>query len=86
MFDVRELTIHEAHDGFKTGKFSAKQLTAAFMERIDNLDKSGPRLNSTMAISTTVLAEAAELDDYFMHTGEFKGPLHGIPVLVKDQV
>ncbi|KAI0894725.1 amidase signature enzyme [Annulohypoxylon nitens] len=85
MIDVREITIAEAQDGFKVGKFSAKELARAFFDRIAKWDKNGPRINSTMALSTTALEEAAALDDYLKETGQFKGKLHGIPVLVKDQ-
>lgn len=86
MIDVREITIAEAQDGFKVGKFSAKELARAFFDRIAKWDKNGPRINSTMALSPTALKEAAALDDYLKETGQFKGKLHGIPVLVKDQV
>lgn len=86
MVDIRELTIAQAQDGFKLGHFTARELCATFLERIDKFDKSGPRINSTMALSMTALDEAAALDAYFKDTGRFKGNLHGIPVLVKDQV
>ncbi|VUC21019.1 unnamed protein product [Clonostachys rosea] len=85
MVDVRELTIPQAQAGIKAGRFTAKQLTAAFLQRIDTLDKSGPRINSTLAISATVLEEAEALDAYFEQNGKFKGQLHGIPILIKDQ-
>ncbi|KAI1410402.1 amidase signature enzyme [Hypoxylon sp. FL1857] len=85
MLEVREITIAQAQDGFKTGRFSAKELAAAFLDRIAKWDKAGPRINSTMALSTTALDEAAELDNYLKETGHLKGKLHGIPVLVKDQ-
>lgn len=86
MLDVREMTIAHAQDGFKTKKFTAQELTSAFLDRIATLDKNGPRINSTMALSTTVLDEAAALDAYLEEKSQLKGKLHGIPVLVKDQV
>lgn len=86
MLDVREITIAQAHDGLKRGDYTAKDLTAAFLDRIQKLDKAGPRVNSTMAISASAMGDAVELDAYFKKTGTFKGKLHGIPVLVKDQV
>ncbi|KAH8659892.1 amidase signature domain-containing protein [Xylariales sp. PMI_506] len=85
MVDVREITIAKAQEGFVAGRWTAEQLTAAFLDRIERLDKNGPRLNSTMAISSTALEEAAALDAYLVETGRLKGRLHGIPVLVKDQ-
>lgn len=86
MIDIRELTIAQAQQGFKAGDFTAKELTTLFLKRINTLDKNGPRINSTMALSATVLQEAEDLDAYLEATGQFKGPLHGIPILVKDQV
>ncbi|KAI8958105.1 amidase signature enzyme [Daldinia sp. FL1419] len=85
MVGVREITIRRAQDGFKNGEFTAKELAGTFLERIAKWDKSGPRINSTMALSATALDEAKALDDYFEEHGRFKGRLHGIPVLVKDQ-
>ncbi|RSL92354.1 hypothetical protein CEP52_013845 [Fusarium oligoseptatum] len=85
MVDVRELTIPQAHARIKAGLFTAKELTSAFLERIKKLDKGGPNINSTLAMSTTVLAEAEALDRYFEQNGKLKGKLHGIPILVKDQ-
>ncbi|XXG95770.1 hypothetical protein Hte_002041 [Hypoxylon texense] len=85
MPDVREITIAQVHGGFKNGVFTAEELAATFLGRIAKWDKSGPRINSTMAISPTALEEAAALDIYFKKYGELKGKLHGIPVLIKDQ-
>lgn len=86
MPDVREITIAQVHDGFKNGIFTAEELAATFFNRIEKWDKSGPRINSTMALSPTALEEAAVLDIYFKEHGKLKGKLHGIPVLIKDQV
>ncbi|KAI4858993.1 amidase signature enzyme [Hypoxylon rubiginosum] len=85
MPDVREITIAQVHDGFKNGIFTAEELAATFFNRIEKWDKSGPRINSTMALSPTALEEAAVLDIYFKEHGKLKGKLHGIPVLIKDQ-
>ncbi|KAF3059416.1 Glutamyl-tRNA(Gln) amidotransferase subunit A [Daldinia childiae] len=85
MLEVREITIEIAHDGFKTGKFTAKELASAFLERIAKWDKAGPRINSTMAMSVTALEEAEALDYYLKEHGKLMGRLHGIPVLIKDQ-
>ncbi|KXT15675.1 hypothetical protein AC579_6118 [Pseudocercospora musae] len=83
--DVRELTIAKAHDAFRDGSVTAMSLCAAYLDRIEKLDKAGPMINSTMALSKTALQEAAALDSLYRDTGKFKGRLHGIPVLVKDQ-
>lgn len=80
------MTIARAHDGFQRGDFTVTDLTAAFLDRIKSLDQAGPRINSMMAMSTTALQEAALLDSYYKETGKLKGRLHGIPIVVKDQV
>jgi amidase len=85
MVDVHELTIAQVHDAFQKGVYGFKELAVAYLNRIETLDKSGPRIYSTLAISTTALEEAAVLDAYYKEHGNFKGRLHGIPVLVKDQ-
>ncbi|KAI1454143.1 amidase signature enzyme [Annulohypoxylon moriforme] len=82
MIEVKEMTIAQAQDGIKSGKFTARELAATFLDRIASLDG---RINSTMALSSTALEEATVLDEYFQKFHEFKGPLHGIPILVKDQ-
>lgn len=84
--NVNEITIEQAQAGFRSGEFTAKDLTAAFLARIKSFDKAGPNLNAMMALSTTALEEAAQLDDYLKKTGKLKGRLHGIPFVVKDQV
>lgn len=85
MIDVHELTIAQVHNAFHTGLYSARDLTVAYLDRIQTLDKSGPRINSTLALSTTALEEAAALDEFYKEHAKFKGRLHGIPILVKDQ-
>ncbi|KAL7622553.1 hypothetical protein AAE478_008060 [Parahypoxylon ruwenzoriense] len=85
MVEVREITIAQAQAGFKDRRFTAQDLVIAFLDRIAKSDEAGPRINSTMALSTTAIDEAAELDNYLNETGKFRGKLHGIPVLVKDQ-
>jgi Asp-tRNA(Asn)/Glu-tRNA(Gln) amidotransferase A subunit family amidase len=85
MVQVTEITIAQAHDGIRNGTLTASDLASAFLDRIQKLDKDGPRINSTLALSTTALEEAGQLDAYFKEHGTFKGRLHGIPILVKDQ-
>lgn len=86
MVVIQEMSIAQAQDGFKSGNLTAKELTFAFLRRIEAFDKAGPRINAMMALSTTAIEEAASLDRYFKETGKFKGKLHGIPIVGKDQV
>jgi amidase len=85
-FDVVEATIDDIHEAFRAGTLTARQLVDAYQERIQRIDVDGPALNSVVAINPAATAEADRLDEHFARTGEFAGPLHGIPVLVKDQV
>ncbi|OKL64044.1 hypothetical protein UA08_00591 [Talaromyces atroroseus] len=82
---VEELTISQVHEAYRNGTWTCKGLVHAFLKRIELLDKSGPCINSTLAISEVALQEAVALDEYFKTNGKFFGRLHGIPVLVKDQ-
>ena len=66
------------------GEVTSAALVEAYRERIDALDRGGPRLNSVLATNEQAAERAAELDAEVERTGELSGPLHGIPVLVKD--
>ncbi|KIW20711.1 hypothetical protein PV08_01288 [Exophiala spinifera] len=85
--ELRELTVLAAHDGYKSGRFTARQVVEYYLDRIQRLDKdpNGPNLNSILAVSTTALAEADALDAHLKSTSSLKGGLHGIPVVIKDQ-
>lgn len=85
-FSLREhLTIRKAHEDFQTRAFTCRQLVSHYLNHIDKLDKSGTNLNVTLAISSTALPEADALDECLTKEGRLKGPLHGIPIAVKDQ-
>ncbi|KAJ0298513.1 hypothetical protein COL516b_009899 [Colletotrichum fioriniae] len=83
--EIHELTIPLVQEGYRNGRLTAAGLTAAYFDRIKAFDRHGPRINSVMALSDSAIAEAEALDKFFRETGQFKGKLHGIPILVKDQ-
>jgi amidase len=85
-FNIMETTIDDIHKAFKDGTLTAHQLVQMYLDRIDAYDKNGPKINSVITINPKALEEADKLDAEFKKTGKFVGPLHGIPVLVKDQV
>ena len=70
---------------FKNGRITCRRLVELYLKRIEAYDKAGPRLNAVQTLNTRALREADRLDAAFRASG-LVGPLHGIPVLVKDQV
>jgi amidase len=84
-FELEEATIVDLQAGMSSGKYSARSLAAAYLARIEQLDKQGPGLRAVLEINPDALAQAAALDAERKAKGA-RGPLHGIPVLVKDNV
>src|SRR5262245_62359169 len=84
-FQVAEKTIDEIHAAMKSGKLTARQLVQAYLDRIDAYDKKGPALNCIITLNTQALTDADKLDIAYKRSGAV-GPLHGIPVLVKDEI
>ena len=82
-FKVDEATIAEIHAAMEAGQLTAEQLVQAYVDRIEAYDKQGPSINSIITLNPRALDRAKELDDKLAQTG-FIGPLHGIPVIVKD--
>src|SRR5882724_4335206 len=84
-FDLEEVTTAELQAGMKSGKYTARSITEKYLERIDEIDKRGPALNAVIEINPDALAIADALDKERREKG-VRGPLHGIPVLVKDNI
>ncbi len=84
-FELDEITIPELQDGMKSGKFTARSLAEKYLARIDEVDKNGPMLNSVIELNPDALAIADSLDQERKAKGP-RGPLHGIPVLIKDNI
>jgi amidase len=83
--ELDELTIADLEDGMKSGKFTARSLAEKYLARIEAVDKRGPAVNSVIEINSDALAIADALDREWKAKGP-RGPLHGIPVLVKDNI
>jgi amidase len=84
-FELDEITIFDLQDGMKSGKFTARSLVEKYSARIAEIDKSGPRINSIIELNPDALAIADALDEERKAKGQ-RGPLHGVPVLIKDNI
>ncbi len=85
-FQVEETTIGDVQAAYKSGATTATHLVQAYLDRIRAYDAAGPKLNVVISLNPTALEEAAALDEHLRTTGKFVGSLHGIPVLLKDNV
>ncbi len=83
--EVIELSAADARDRMAAGTLTAHALTQAYLDRIASTDKAGPTLNAIIEISPTAMADADALDAE-RKAGKIRGPLHGIPVLLKDNI
>jgi amidase len=82
-FDVMEATIDDIHAAMKEGKLTTHELVQDYLDRVHAYN---PTINCVITTGAEALADADKLDAEFKSTGKFKGSLHGIPVLIKDQV
>jgi len=84
-FRLHEATIDEIHFALRLGAISCRRLVEMYLARIEAYDKSGPRLNAIVNVNPRALEEADRLDRILHQEVRMVGPLHGIPVVVKDQ-
>jgi amidase len=82
---LQEWTISELQSLMNKGKLTARNLTQLYLDRIDAIDRNGPRVNSIIETNPDALAIASSLDEE-RHNGKTRGPLHGIPILIKDNI
>jgi len=82
---LEELTITDMQDLMSAGKLSAVALTEGYLARIEAIDRAGPTLNSVIELNPDALTIAAQLD-VERADGSVRGPLHGIPILLKDNI
>jgi amidase len=83
--EVEEATIDELGRHLAARRITAEALTRAYLERIQRLDQSGPRLRSVIEVNPDALRLARDLDRELQSRGS-RGPLHGIPILIKDNI
>src|ERR1017187_10224635 len=84
-FEFDEITVTALQEGMKSGKLMARGITEKYLERINSVDRHGPGLNSVIELNPDALAMADALDHERKAKGP-RGPLHGIPVLIKDNI
>ncbi len=84
-FELNEMTVAELQDGMKSGKFTSRSLAEKYLGRIAAIDTDGPALNSIIELNHDALAIADALDAERQSKGP-RGPLHGVPVLIKDNI
>ncbi|MCZ0933590.1 MAG: amidase [Gemmatimonadetes bacterium] len=84
-FALEEITIDEVHAGMRAGEYTCRSITEMYLERIEALNRQGPRLFAVLETNPDALEIADELDREFQASGP-RGPLHGIPLLLKDNV
>src|SRR5207248_11336670 len=83
---VEELTIAQLHAAYLEGSATARAITQAYLERIEAYDRHRAYLNSLITVNQRALEEADRLDTALQRSGVLTGPLHGVPVIVKDNL
>ncbi|MDX6713327.1 MAG: amidase [Blastocatellia bacterium] len=84
-FEFDEATIDELQQAMKSGKHTSHEITAAYLSRVQAIDKNGPAINSIIELNPEALDIADRLDKE-RRSGKVRGPLHGIPIVIKDNI
>jgi len=84
-FELNEITIDELQQKMQNGTYTSKSLTEMYLNRIEKIDKTGLALNSVIEINPDALSIAENMDRE-RKDGKVRGPMHGIPVLIKDNI
>jgi amidase len=84
-FELEEMTIAEMQSAMSSGKYTARSLAKKYLDRINDVDRHGPKLNSVLETNPEAL-EIADSLDRERKTKGVRGPLHGIPILIKDNI
>lgn len=84
-FELEEMTIADLQEGMEQGRFTAQSIAEAYMARIESVDRQGPSTNAVIELNPDALAIAKQLDQERAE-GRVRGPMHGIPVLLKDNI
>jgi len=82
---LKEITISQLQQGYREGRYTITGVVKAYLAKIDSIDRHGPKLNAVIRVNPDALTIAAELDRE-LASGKTRGPLHGIPVILKDNI
>ncbi|MEQ1587058.1 MAG: amidase family protein, partial [Cyclobacteriaceae bacterium] len=82
---LEEITLQQLQTGYQQGTFTIEKVVTDYLKRIEDLDKAGPGLNSIMYVNPKAIEVARQLD-LELKDGKSRGPLHGIPIILKDNI
>jgi amidase len=85
VLDLQEMSVKQLRQGYDQGRFTVSEVVQGYLNRIESLDRSGPKLNAILRVNPDALKIAAGLDAE-LKAGKARGPLHGIPVVLKDNI
>ena len=84
-FSLEEYTIDQLQEQYKNGTLTIQEVTQRYLDRIEAIDKNGPQLRSVIQVNPDAISIAKQLDEA-LKNGQARGPMHGIPVLLKDNI
>lgn len=84
-FKLNEVTVDELQAKMKSGEYTSRSIAETYLQRINDIDKNGPKINAVIELNPDALSIADTLDAE-RKAGKLRGPLHGIPVLIKDNI
>jgi amidase len=84
-FALNEITIDALQEKMQSGEYTSQAITEMYLKRIEAIDKNGPAINAVIEVNPDALSIAADMDKE-RKAGKIRGPLHGIPVLIKDNI
>ncbi|HRH57547.1 MAG TPA: amidase [Chitinophagales bacterium] len=84
-FPLNEITVDELQQKMKSGTYTARMITEWYLKRIKEIDKNGIKINAVIELNPDALAIADKMDSE-RKAGKVRGPLHGIPILIKDNI
>ena len=84
-FALNETTIDELQKKMASGEYTSRSITDMYLKRIADIDKKGPALNAVIEINPDAMSIAGQMDEE-RKAGKVRGPMHGIPVLIKDNI